>query len=63
MKTEWQPIETVPQNQTVYIYDEVEGIYPARLMLVRTDTVHPHIMKPTHWTSLPDPPSKKEETP
>ena len=41
MKAEWQPIETIPKNQTVFVYDEVEGIYLAKLTLVRMDKGQP----------------------
>ena len=60
MKADWKTIDTIPRNQTVFVYDKVEGIYPARLGLIRLNGDH-YISTPTHWASLPDSPQEEEE--
>ena len=61
MTATWQPINTVPQNETVFVYDKSSGVmYLARmesLVLVRLDGKE--VMNPICWSSLPDPPIRE----
>ena len=61
MTAPWQPINTVPDNETVFVYDKSSGVmYLARmesLVLVRLDGKE--VMNPICWSSLPDPPIRK----
>ena len=63
LRQQWQPIETVPKDGTEVIVVDVDG---NRFIASSTDGhnlcdgFYP-IDHPTHWMSMPEPPTQNEE--
>ena len=68
--SEWQPIETAPEDETVLVWAEDGWIMCADLILMSeyggydycdgsrmwVDNDHSLLFRPTHWMPLPEPP-------